>query len=221
MLALTTTLLGAAAQDTGGLSGAEAALYGAGIAALASVLTTLMNWGVQSKLAGRTEEAVDTKERVARITNQLSDLYGPLRLLIEQSSALAQKLREQKTNPESWHLLENLTEVAREPTDRAIADQIITVNGQIESRIFDHAGLLDRGEIPSSFVEFLGHYRFLQIAFEAAKHAIDDGASAADEMDTPRGITAREFQYYPRQFDEDVAAAYERLQNERRALVAS
>lgn len=142
----------------------------------------------------------------------MSLLCGPIYLLTLQSRALAEKLRDGKPDAASWHLLEHLDEVVASPPDRALADQILTVNREIEKRIFDHAGLLDQGTVPPSFEQFLGHFRYLQIAFKAAKQ--NDPLVTAD-------FTAKHFQTYPRLFDKDVKDTYDKLHKARRSLLTA
>lgn len=129
-------------------------------------------------------------------------------MLTEQSRALAEKMREGKGDPDSWHLVHHLEEVVKNDADRAIVEQILAVNGDIEQRILNHAGLLRDGDIPLSFTNFLGHYRQLKVAFE----------SVDKENAIPPDITAKQFESYPRQFDTDVQSGYEALQAERTAL---
>jgi hypothetical protein len=204
-------MFAATTQKQQGLTAAEAAIIAASIAGLVALLTSWLNFVIQRKLLGRQERADAKTARAARITEQLSKLYGPLRLLTTQSHALADKLREGKVDGASWHLLDHLTAVAADPADRAIAEQVIAVNGQVEQLIFAHAGLLKGGEVPDSFVRFLGHYRFLTVAFDAAKN----------NTTVPREFTAKQFEYYPKDFDSDVKAAYDALRQERETLLAS
>lgn len=202
----------------GGISVPVAAI----IAAIASVAVAGVSWLTQrqmagraerqaAQMAGRAERQAARLARVDRLTEQLSQLYGPLRLLTMQSKALAEKLRQGKTNPDKWALLDNLTEVVQSDADRPIAEQIIAVNGEIEKIIFAHAGLIENGDIPESFVRFLGHYRLLSIAFAAAQ----------ERKETPREITAKQFEHYPREFDSDVERVYDQLRVERQKLLSA
>lgn len=200
---------GVAAQPSQGISAATAAIIGALIAAVAAVAATGLNFFIQKWLAERTEGNEAARQRVEHITQQLSLLYGPLLLLTAQSKALADKLREGKANPDKWHLLDNLAAVAADPTDHAIAEQIIEVNKRIEALILEQAGLIRDGDIPESFVSYLGHYRFLRIAFDAA---IAGGV-------LPRQITAKQFEYFPPAFDADVTKAFNALTSERKTLL--
>lgn len=203
----------AVVEGSRGLSAAEAALFGAGIAAGASLLTAIvtsfLNHVWQREREADQEDTASRQARSARITKQLSGLYGPLRLLTSQSAVLAEKLREGKEDQENWHLLHHLKVVVENPADKAIVEQIIEINGEIERRILKNAGLLQDGTVPESFILFLGHYRQLKIAVDAM---IKDGE------DVPREITAKKFKSYPRQFDDDVKAGYESLWAERRGL---
>jgi hypothetical protein len=209
-----------ASQQTG-LTAAEAAIIAAAIAGLIALLTSWLNFVIQRKLSAKsegTQRELSAKSRAMasrtaradRITEQLSKLYGPLRLLIAQSGYLAAKLREGKTDPANWHLLDNLTTVVADPADRAIAQQIVAVNTEVERLVLAHAGLLKDGEVPTTFVLFLGHCRFLKIAFDAARK----------QKQVPGEFTAKQFEYFPVGFDRDVRTAYEALREERKALLA-
>jgi hypothetical protein len=207
--------LATTSSEATGLTTAEAAILAAGIAgvvALAtSLLTSWLNFVIQRKLSARSEATALRAARADRITEQLSKLYGPLRLFREQSYALSQKLREGKPDPANWHLLDNLATVVADPADRAIAEQVIAVNGEVEGLILAHAGLLKDGDVPTSFVRFLGHYRFLKMAFEATQ----------TQSKVPREFTAKQFEYFPPEFDDDLLAAYDALRQERTALLAA
>jgi len=198
-------------DGSSGLSAGEAALIGAGIAAvsalLAAVLTAWLNHLWEAKRERKREQSASRKERAERITEQLSGLYGPLRLLTAQSAALAEKLREGKDNPDEWRLLDNLDVVRAPGPDRAIVEQIVEVNGEIEKRVLNRAGLLKDGEVPDSFVEFLGHYRQMKIA-------VTDSMAGNEAQ----AVTAKSFEVYPRRFDDDVKVAYETLNAEREKL---
>jgi hypothetical protein len=196
-------------EGSHGVSATDAALIGAGIAAAAAIITGFLNHVWQREREADHESAASRKARSDRITKQLSGLYGPLRLLTSQSAALAEKLREGKEDPENWHLLHHLKVVVEDPADKAIVEQIIEINGEIEQRILNKAGLLQDGTVPESFILFLGHYRQLKIAVDAM---IDAGENVPGE------ITAKKFESYPRQFDDDVKAGYESLWAERRGL---
>lgn len=209
MTAVLLAAQGIATQGSHGISAAQAAIIGALIAAIAALATTGLNFFVQKRLTNRAERNEAARLRVEHITQQLSLLYGPLLLLTAQSKALADKLREGKKNPEQWHLLDNLAAVAAEPTDRAIAEQIIDVNERIEALILQQAGLIRDGDVPESFVSYLGHYRFLRIAFNAAKAG----------KGVPRSITAKQFEYFPAAFDGDVKTAFAALTTERKTLL--
>jgi hypothetical protein len=187
-----------------GLSAGEAALIAGAVGAAASIIASLLTLYVQGKRTETRDAAAERRLRAQRITEQLSGLYAPLLLLTGQSQTLARKLREGKPDPEEWHLLRNLDAVIADPADRAITEQIIDINGEIEHRLLNHSGLLKDGLIPDSFWSFLGHYRFVKLAFGAA--------TAAEKA--PDAITAKEFAHYPGAFDQDVATSYNALRTE-------
>jgi hypothetical protein len=193
----------AEAKSNTGVTAATAALIGATAALVAAIVAASASVLIQR----RKERAEATRAQVDEITKQLGSLYGPLRLLTEQSRALADKLRENK--PPDWHLLGHLSDVVDADADRALAEQIIAVNHKIEERIFANAGLLLDGKVLQSFVDFLGHHRSLSLAYEGVK---SNRATTSD-------FTAKRFATYPRQFDLDVESSYEALLAERGNLL--
>lgn len=138
---------------------------------------------------------------------QLNELYGPLLLLIEQNRRLAQKLREgkrltirlreDKSQPKKWRLLDNLPEVLENPKDKAIVDAILEIDSKIESLIINKGGLVRSPGPPESFNLFLGHYKILKLAVEGEER-----------------LHVAEFEYYPRKFNDDVKEAYQAIKNE-------
>lgn len=201
--------LASSMQSASGLSAADAAIIGASIAAGVTLLTAVLNGLIQKHLASQKERTTATEARADRITQQLSRLYGPLVLHTTQSYTLAKKLREDKPNSDHWHLLDHLDEVVEQPTDKALAEQIISINEEIEKLIFAHAGLVKDGEVPKSFDNFLGHHRLLKIAYEDAEA----------KRPIRRDVTAGRFETYPRDFDSDVRSTYDSLLAERKGLL--
>jgi len=177
------------------------------IAAVAALLAAVVTAGATLLVQRAKDRTEATRAEANALTEQLGKLYGPLRLLTEQSLALSDKLREYK--PVGWHLLGHLAEVVDDDADGALAEQIIAVNHRIEDRIFEHAGLLYEGQVPQSFVDFLGHHRSLSLAYDGVKN---DRATTGD-------FTAKQFATYPAQFDQDVKAAYIDLVADRKRLL--
>ena len=200
------------AHGAQGISASTALIIGALIAFFASIITVGLNFLVQRWSMGQTQKTQASQARFDQITMQLSELYGPLLLLTAQSEALHAKLCEGKPTPNGkrWRLLDHLAEVVADDTDRALAEQIIDVNARVEELILTKAGLIQRGDVPESFVSYLGHYRFLRVAFEAAK----SGKGVTPEL------TAKRFESYPATLDDDVRRAYNELRDEREALTS-
>ncbi|MGE3795533.1 MAG: hypothetical protein AB7I38_16630 [Dehalococcoidia bacterium] len=177
-----------------GLSPAAASLYGAGIAAATAILTTLLNVLVQSMAARRLQSAQQKELALARRTEQLNRLYGPLLLLLQQNRYLAEKLRREKTSPESWHLLDHIEEVTRNPVDLALAQQIVDINARIEELIIENAGLVHGPRPHESFAQFLGHSRVLRISMQEGRRREGEA-----------------FESFPKTLDDDVESAYAEL----------
>lgn len=181
-------------------------MLAAGIALGASVLTSFLNNRYQDRRATRDADTAERAAEVAHIEVQLSKLYGPLKLLTGQSKMLSDELRKEK--PPGWHLLGGLTAVVANPADRALTEQILMVNERVEQLLLTHAGLLVDGQVPASHTEFLAHFRYLTIAFAAAR----------EHKELPDDIKAKDFATYPAQFDTDVNAAYQQLVTRRQTL---
>lgn len=198
-----------ALEGSSDISAGEAALIGAAIAGVAALAAAFLTAWLESKREEKRDKRAARQARAAQITEQLSGLYGPLRLLTAQSAALAEKLRVGKDKPDEWRLLDNLDVVKTPGPDKAIVEQIVEVNGEIEKRVLSNAGLLKDGVVPDSFVDFLGHYRQLKIA-------------VTDSMEghETQAVTGKKFEVYPRNFDTDVKTAYEALNAERAGLTA-
>jgi len=170
-----------------------AALIGAGIGASVSALTILGNmYSVRQTLRHGAAKDI-AKVSIEHKIQQLNELYGPLLQLTEQNDRLARKLREGKTDPKAWRLLDHLPAVLRDPNDGPIAKEILGIDAQIEQLIINKGGLV-RGAPPESFQKFLSHYRLLKLAMEG-------------------NTVAGQTEYYPRALDDDVRTAYNELKS--------
>jgi hypothetical protein len=169
-------------------------LGGAVIAAAGSIIGVLATLLGQSTAAKRSASLEAKKMELNRKTRQISELYGPLIMLRGQSKYLWNKLKEGKENPDSWRLLDHVTEVISNPMDYALARRILEINAQVETLIVTHSGLFWHKRPPESFIEFLQHYSVLRIAIQERKVPDD-----------------KRFAYFPDEFDDDVSAAYDAL----------
>lgn len=173
---------------------AGAALIAAAIGGITSILA---QW-----FAGRRDEARTRGRRQEdRLSAQLNELYGPLVLLLRQNKYLYDKLRSGKGGG-PWHLLHNIPTVLANPTDKALAEEILRIDEEMEKFIIAKAGLLViGGKLPGSFARFLGHSRALRIAWDAEGHV----------------PTASEFETFPPDFAQHVEQGYARIQTELKA----
>ena len=83
-----------------------------------------------------------------------------------------------------------------DPIDGPIASTILDIDGKIENLIINKGGLVRGTRPPDSFKLFLGHYQLLKLAMQGKK------------------IVPKADEYYPRQLDEDVKMAYEKIKSE-------
>ena len=179
------------------------ALIGAFIVAFVSLVAILTNYRITERTLRHGAAREFGKISLELKIKQLNDLYGPLRLLIEQNRILAQKLREGKGDPEEWRLLDHVTEALNDPQDKAIVEEIVEIDDKMEELIITNGGLVRSPGPPESFSLFLGHYKILKLAIEG--------------KETPK---VTEFEYYPRQLNDDVNQAYDTIRREIDEIVA-
>jgi hypothetical protein len=172
-------------------------LIGTVLTASVSIVAILVNY-YSTRRTLRHGTALDIgKVSLELKMRQLNELYGPLLFLVEQNRRLAMKLREGKGDPDKWRLLDHITDVLGNPQDRAIVDLIVDIDAKVENLIISKAGLVHAARPPESFELFLGHYKVLKLALEG--------------KETPK---VREFEYYPRNLNEDVKKAFETIKKE-------
>lgn len=179
------------------------ALIGAIIAAVVSIIALIINYRITNQTLRHGVAREFGKISVELKIRQLNELYGPLRLLIEQNRHLALRLRQGKGDPMEWRLLDHISEVLGDPQDKAIVNEIIEIDGKIEQLIINNGGLVRTLGPPESFSLFLGHYKILKLAI--------------DGKETPQ---IKEFEYYPRQLNDDVNNAFDAIKLEVDEIVA-
>lgn len=167
-----------------GISAPTATLYAAVIALMAGIAVSVL-----------TNIFTNARERSAYrrdlTLQRLNELYGPLKMLLEQNKVLSDQLKNGK--PHDWHILANISGVESNPTDKAIVDQILAIDEKIAEILESKSGLC-LFPIPDSFPKFLGHYRMLSRAV-AGQTFVHNNA----------------FEYFPQQFEVDVMAKYDSL----------
>ncbi|WP_159106703.1 hypothetical protein [Streptomyces rishiriensis] len=122
---------------------------------------------------------------------RLNELYGPVKLLLDQNKVLSAQLKEGR--PEAWHILDHVNEIRGDVDDKAIVDQILAIDKKIANILEEKSGLC-LIPIPDSFSKFLGHYSMLSRAF--AGQSIVRNSS---------------YEYFPKQFEADVLGGYNLL----------
>lgn len=187
------------ALDTSALDGlldggsAQATLLGAVIAGVTALVTALLTVVIQRYSLARNEKFALRQLAIQRTERQIDELYGPLILLRRQSHYLWSKLREGKSDPD-WRLLNHIEEVKSDPTETAIAEELLRLNDLSQALILKHPALVYRQVLPDSFHKFLAHAGVVKVAFEMGK------------------VPGRgQFIYYPSEFDRDLESAYEAL----------
>jgi len=184
----------------------SAALIGVGIGAFVSVCAIVANIFSTNRtmrhISAREFGKISLEIKISQLVRQLNELYGPLLLLQEQEKRLASRLREGKADPEKWRLIDNLPGLLENRSDKAVIEEIMRINTKIEELLITKAGLIRAPRPPDSFKLFMGHFSVLKLAMEGKER--------------PK---VAEFEYYPRQFDQDVREAYDAILQERDELL--
>ncbi len=194
MLTPAASLIAAGTGRSLHLTTAETAFAAIASTTLVALLVPVVSARLQRRINEGTAGAEVRRRALERRTQQLNELYGPVLLLRNQCHYLARKLRESKTDPDAWHILDHVPEVLQDPIDGPIAHMIVAINTRIEELIVNKAGLLWGAGPPRSWILFLGHSRVLSIA-------LSGGTAPA----------LNEFSYFPPDFDSDLQQAYDAL----------
>lgn len=122
---------------------------------------------------------------------RLNELYGPLKLLLDQNNVLSSQLKANR--PDDWHILDHISEIKGDPDDKATVDQILAIDKKITDILESKSGLC-LIPIPDSFSRFLGHYGMLSRAL-AGQNIVRNS----------------NFEYFPKEFEADVSEGYKIL----------
>jgi hypothetical protein len=189
----TTIHLATSANDVGGSSTAQATVLGAVIAGITALSAAFITVLIQRYSLKRSEVFTLKQKTLERTERQIDELYGPLILLRRQSNYLWSKLREGKTD-KNWRLLNHIEEVKADPTEYAIARELVRLNDLSQELILKHPALIYKHVFPDSFHKFLAHAGVVKVALEMGR-VPGDGS----------------FIYYPSEFDQDLEVAYKSL----------
>jgi hypothetical protein len=176
------------------------------IALLAAIATTSVSiYTIRTNLAitNRTLTHATARE-IGKIAlefklRQLNEFYSPLLLLALQNHRLYLKLKEGKSDPDNWHLLNNIADVLNDLRDKQIAEQILDIDAEMQKIIITKGGLICGTETPASFSQFLGHYEVLKAGWR-----IGDRPTIAKE----------ETEYFPIEFLDDLKKDHDSLKLE-------
>lgn len=133
---------------------------------------------------------------------QLYELYGPLKMLRQQSKELREKIGapdQDLTDPNGWTLVDHIEDIACAPEspDYRIVHMLVEINRRIKAILYEKAGLSIEFPPPASFRLFLAHAELLEESWR--NHRNQKGAER-----TP----------FPREFDKDVDRAIELLRSQ-------
>ena len=178
--------------DAGG-SAAEATILGALIAGATALLAAIITVAIQRYSLSRSEFFALRQHSLERTERQIDELYGPLLMMRRQSNYLWSRLREGKEDPD-WRLLNHIEEVKKNPSERAIVQELVRLNELSQMLILGHPALIYQHILPESFHKFLAHAGLVKVAFEQGE-VPGDGT----------------FIYYPDEFDKDLEETYGKL----------
>ena len=168
--------------------GAIGALAAATIAAIASVLVV--------KRQGRSQRIQSDRDYEFR---QLYELYGPLKMLREQSEELRSKVGpagQDLRNSQDWRLVDHIAELSAKPEspEYKIVESIMSINRRIKKILYEKAGLSIEFPPPETFRLFLAHAELLEESWRTQ-------ANQQGPVRTP----------FPREFDADIDRAIKEL----------
>lgn len=142
-----------------------------------------------------TARTTDRRERRAATTalriRQLNEFYAPLRLLLDENARHRERLA--PDDPETWHVLDNLSVLRSDPARSAVVEEILAINDDISKILRSKAGLAV-SDWPEDFSKFQNHRATLSRTWRGGRE--------------PSGS---DLKYFPAEFEEHVREGHKRL----------
>lgn len=108
--------------------------------------------------------------RLARVTSQLRDLYGPLNALVDVNERIWEALSETRLPPEGARTPEAGTQDWIRWRDHAL----MPANRRMQDLIINHADLMVGVEVPQPLREFCAHATSLEIVLAAESDGLHE-----------------------------------------------
>ena len=139
------------------------------ITASASILVAMLVFILNQRGQVRQERR---QARLARITSQLRELYGPLNALVDVNERIWEALRESHLPPQAERRSETGTENWRRWRDHAL----MPTNRRMRDLIIEHADLLVETVVPQPLQDLCAHVTSLEIVLAAEKEGLRERA---------------------------------------------
>lgn len=112
------------------------------------------------------------KDRIDRLDRQLRELYGPLYALTVSADKAWHAFRSQIGRPTGsfWNAAQPPSEAERNDWCLWMREVLMPINLRLETVLLEHADLLDRPEMPASFLDLLAHVASYKAVLKAWEH---------------------------------------------------
>lgn len=130
------------------------------ITASASILVAMLVFTLNQRAQVRQERR---QARLARVSSQLRELYGPLNVLVDVNERLWEALRESRLSPRAERQPEAGTKDWRRWRNHAL----MPANRRMRDLIIEHADLLVETDVPQSLRDFCAHVTSVDIVLAA------------------------------------------------------
>lgn len=143
----------------------SAAVITASASILVAVLVFILNQRAQVRQESR-------QGRLARVSSQLRELYGPLNALVDVNERIWEALRESHLPAQAERRPDAGTEDWRRWRDHAL----MPANRRMRDLIVEHADLLVETDVPQPLRDFCAHVTSLEIVQAAEAEGVNEGA---------------------------------------------
>ena len=143
----------------------SAAVITASASILVAVLVFILNQRAQVRQERR-------QARLARVSSQLRELYGPLNALVDVNERIWEALRQSRLPPQADRRQDAGTEDWRRWRDYAL----MPANRRMRDLIIEHADLMVETDVPQPLRDFCAHVTSLEIVQVAEANALKERA---------------------------------------------
>jgi hypothetical protein len=143
----------------------SAAVITASASIVVAVLVFILNQRAQVQQEHR-------QARLARVSSQLRELYGPLNMLVDVNERIWEALRESRLPTRAERRPEAGTEDWRRWRDHAL----MPANHKMRDLIIEHADLLLETDVPQPLRDFCAHVTSMEIVVAAQAKGVKEAA---------------------------------------------